>query len=456
MTPSARDLWFVPLGGTGEIGMNLNLYGHAGQWLMVDCGVTFARGDDPPPHVQMADPSFIAARRDQLVGLVVTHAHEDHVGAVALLWRQLRCPVWTTRFTAEVLKRKLAEHGLLDTVPIHIVEPGGCRTLGNFELEWIGLTHSVPEPQALLITTAAGNIFHTGDWKLDPEPVLGDDYAEARYRQLGADGVDVMVCDSTNATVQALPRSEGQLFAGLLECVQRAEGRVVVTCFGSNVARLHTIARVAQQTDRQMGVLGRSLENMVGAARQAGVWEAGALVGRGELGYLPRGHCLAVATGSQGESRTALGRLASDRHPEMTLEAGDTVIFSSRVIPGNEDEVGRLITQLQRKGVAVIQDRDAEIHASGHPTVSELTQMYQWVQPRLVIPVHGEPHHLDANAAIARETCGARTLVGRNGDVYLLAPQAGIRRAAVAVGRLGWDGRRLVGVTGAEAVAAGR
>ncbi len=444
MTPGPDELWFVPLGGTGEIGMNLNLYGHDGAWLMVDLGVTFARDDDPPPRVRMADPGFISERRGQLAGLVVTHAHEDHVGAVAYLWRELGCPVWTTRFTAAVLERKLAEHGLLGQVPIHLVSTGERRRIGPFEVEWVGLTHSIPEPHALMLRTPAGAVFHTADWKLDADPVLGDGFAAERYLALGEEGVDVMVCDSTNATVSDPPRTEGELYQGLLDVVGGVDGRVVVTCFGSNVARLHTIARVAEATGRQLGVLGRSLENIVAAAREARIWRAGSLVPGAEIGYLPRRHTLVVATGSQGEPRAALGRLASGRHPFVALEAGDAVVFSSRVIPGNEESVAALVERFEARGVQVVFDGPAHLHASGHPTPAELRQMYAWVRPRLVVPVHGQAEHLDANAAIAEAVCQARTLIGRNGDLFMFAPHPGIRRGAVPVGRLGWNGRRLL------------
>ncbi len=440
MTPGDADLWFLPLGGCGEIGMNMNLYGHAGEWLMIDCGVTFAREGEPGPHVQMADPAFIAARRDRLAGLVVTHAHEDHVGAVADLWPLLRCPVYTTRFTAAVLRRKLAEQGLEGTVPVVEVARGDRVGVGVFDLEWVGLTHSIPEPNAIVIRTAAGNVFHTADWKLDPAPVLGDPYDPAAYRALAAVGIDAMVCDSTNALVSGHSRSEAELEAGLEQCVRAAPGRVVVGCFGSNVARLQTLARIAERSGRRMGLIGRSLRNMVACARAAGIWsESRHLIDARILGYLPREEVLAVATGSQGEPRAALDRLAGDSHPDVSLEAGDTVIFSSRVIPGNERAVQALVRRLERLQVTIVADGDLPlpIHASGHPASEELEQMYGWVQPRIAIPVHGEAAHLAANADIARR-CGVRQrLVGSNGDLFLIAPVPGIRRGAVATGRIG-------------------
>ncbi|MCG7200642.1 ribonuclease J [Marinobacter pelagius] len=459
MTPDQDDLWFLPLGGTGEIGMNLNLYGHDGRWLMVDCGVTFPkpgrvaadgtvhhRGEPP---VQMADPAFIADRREQLVGLVITHAHEDHVGAVPYLWPMLQCPVYTSRFTAEILRRKLAEFDLLHRVPIIEVNTGEEKQIGPFRVQWLALTHSIPDPNALMIRTPRGNIFHSGDWKLDAHPLVGHGYSPRTFTDLAELGVDAMVCDSTNATVKGHSLSEATLHEGLLEAVRAAEGRVVVTCFGSNIARLHTLAGIARETGRYMGLLGRSLINMSGAAKAAGIWDrADELINPAHLGYLPREEVLAVATGSQGEPRTALRRLAMGSHPDFELEAGDTVIFSARAIPGNEDAIEALISRLRDLGVRVITAENAgvPIHASGHPAQEELETMYRWVKPALAIPVHGEMEHMETNADIAR-ACGVpRTLVGRDGDLFMIRPVPGIRRQVVETGRLGWEKRELVRV----------
>jgi ribonuclease J len=344
MTPGPDDLWFLPLGGCGEIGMNMNLYGHDGRWLMVDCGITFARPGERAPHIQMADPAFIAQRREALAALVVTHAHEDHVGAVGHLWRMLQCPVYTTRFTAQILNRKLAEAGLLEAVPVRIVDSGARRRFGGFEVEWVDLTHSTPESQALVIRTAAGTVFHTGDWKLDTDPVVGTAYSEGRYRALGRESVLAMVCDSTNALVEGRSETEGELYAGLRQLVEGASGRVVVGCFGSNVARLHTLARIARDTGRYAGLLGRSLRNYHQAAVAAGIWDRDFdFIDPADLGYLPRGEVLAIATGSQGEPRAALDRLAAGTQFDLELEPGDSVILSSRMIPGNEPAVMGLV-----------------------------------------------------------------------------------------------------------------
>lgn len=459
LLPTKEDLWFLPLGGTGEIGMNLNLYGHDGRWLMVDCGVTFPKpgrvGADgvihqrSEPDVQMPDPAFIADRRERLSGLVITHAHEDHVGAVPYLWPLLQCPVYASRFTAEILRRKLAEFGLLERVPIYEVTVGDIRTIGPFKVEWLALTHSIPNPSALMIRTAAGSIVHTGDWKLDDSPVVGHGYSAQTFIELGEEGVDALVCDSTNAHLPGHSTSEATLHRGLLDAVSGARGRVVVTAFGSNIARLHTLALIARETGRYMGLLGRSLVNMSAAARAAGLWNTDEhLIDPAHLGYLPREEVLAVATGSQGDARAALRRLVEGSHPDVELEAGDRVIFSARTIPGNEEAIEGLISRLEDRGVEVLTPDNAPypIHASGHPAQDEIKAMYRWVRPRVAIPVHGEAMHLEANAGIA-QACGVpKTLVGRDGDLYMIAPMPGIRREAVQTARLGWGRGGLIRV----------
>lgn len=459
MTPDEHDLWFLPLGGTGEIGMNLNLYGHDGRWLMVDCGVTFPKPGrlsadgtvhhTGEPPVQMADPAFIADRRDQLAGLVITHAHEDHIGAVPYLWPLLQCPVYASRFTAEILRRKLAEFDLLHRVPIHVINTGERRQIGPFDVQWLALTHSIPDPNALVIRTPVGRIFHSGDWKLDDQPLVGHGYSPDTFRALADEGMSAMVCDSTNATVSGHSVSEAALYRGLRNQVRDAPGRVVVTCFGSNIARLHTLARVARETGRYMGLLGRSLINMNQAARAAGLWHAeDQIISPAHLGYLPRHEVLAVATGSQGEPRTALRRLAAGSHPDFELEAGDRVIFSARAIPGNEEAIAALIGRLQALGVEVITAEQAAlpIHASGHPASEELEAMYGWVRPDIAIPVHGEAEHMRVHGEIARSAGASRSLLGRNGDLFMIRPVPGIRRQVVETGRLGWQRGELVRV----------
>jgi len=443
MTPAHDDLWFLPLGGCGEIGMNMNLYGHDGQWLMVDCGVTFRDADGGTCSgfdVQMPDPAFIVERRDALQGLLLTHAHEDHIGAVAHLWPRLHCPIWATPFTAEMLRRKLAEKGLEVRAPIHLVEPGQRQRHGVFDVEWVAVTHSIPDPCALVIRTPAGSVFHTADWKLDPRPVVGHHYDQARLQQLGQEGIETIVCDSTCADRPGHSLSEAALRPGLLSVIERAEGRVIAACFGSNIARLQTLASVAHECGRHIGLLGRSLINTASAARTVGLWtERETLVASEHLGYLPRDTLLLVATGSQAEPRTALNRLSHDSFRELSLDPGDTVVFSSRVIPGNESTVEAMSERLRRRGVHVVrpEDVDLPIHASGHPSQQELETMYGWIAPRRLVPVHGEPMHLQAQCDIAAGAGIEQQLLGRNGDLFVLSGPGEVRRAAVSTGRLG-------------------
>jgi len=443
MTPDARDFWFLPLGGCGEIGMNMNLYGHDEQWLMVDCGVTFRDADGSNRSgydIQMPDPDFIASQHERLQGLLLTHAHEDHIGAVAHLWRRLRCPIYATPFTAEMLRRKLAEHGLEGKVPVHLIEPLERHDIGVFDVEWIPNTHSIPSPCGVVIRTPVGSAFHTADWKLDNDPVVGHGYIENEYRRLGTSGIDAMICDSTCANQPGHSLSEGALYDGLHHHISNAKGRVVVACFGSNIARLHTLAKIGESTQRHLGLLGRSLINTASAARSCGLWpDVTTLVQSDHLGYLPRDTLLLVATGSQGEQRTALNRLSHDSFRDLSLDAGDTVIFSARAIPGNEDQINALIARLEARGIHIITPDTSElpIHASGHPGEEELQKLYSWVKPQLLIPVHGEPEHLNAQTALARSSGIHRQLNGRNGDLFTIAPSTSIRRGAVAVGRLG-------------------
>lgn len=436
MTPDERDLWFLPLGGSGEIGMNMNLYGHNGRWVMVDCGIGFDR-ESVTPKIIAADPQFIADRKEQLLGMVITHAHEDHIGAVPYLWEELRCPIYCTPFAAAVLERKLREVHGRKSFPLNVVLPGDVTTLGDFSIEWLPMTHSTPESQALILRTPLGTVLHTGDWKFDPDPLVGAGVPEHRLRALAEEGILAAVGDSTCATVSGWSVSEAALVEGLTHAIAAASGRVVVTCFGSNIARMQTIVRIALEHDRHVGLLGRSLHNNVRAARATGYWDAALpLIDELHLGYLPRQAALALATGSQGEVGAALSRFASGTHPAFDLEPGDTVIFSARTIPGNEEAIATLKDRLTARGVAIVSaDDGALVHASGHPSQDELKQLYAWVQPEIVIPVHGETQHLRAHAGVAK-ACGVpRVMNGENGDLYFLAPVPGMRRGAAATGR---------------------
>jgi ribonuclease J len=393
--PSGDELLFLALGGAGEIGMNLNLYGHAGKWLMVDLGIAF--GDDSMPGVEviMPDPAFIVERRDDLAGIVLTHAHEDHLGAVADLWPRLRAPVYATPFAASVLRRKLMEAGLMDAVPITEIPLRGKVQVGPFDLELITMTHSILEPNALAIRTRFGTVFHTGDWKIDPEPLLGDITDEATLRRIGEEGALAMVCDSTNVFIEGEAGSEATVRDNLEKLVKTRRCRVAVTCFASNLARVESIAKAAVAAGRHPVLSGRALQRMVEAAQECGyLLDFPKCIDERMAGFLPRDKVLFICTGSQGEPRASMAKLANNEHRDLVLEDGDTAVFSARIIPGNERSVGRLHNALMARGVEVITDREADIHVSGHPGRDELVRVYQWVRPRIAIPVHGEVRHL--------------------------------------------------------------
>jgi ribonuclease J len=445
----ADALLFVPLGGAGEIGMNLNLYGCRGRWLMVDLGITFGDESMPGVDVVMPDPAFIEARRDDLIGLVLTHAHEDHIGAVPYLWPRLKCPIYATPFTASVLRPKLAEAGLTDAAKITEVPMSGRIELDPFALELITLTHSIPEPNAVAIHTPFGTVLHTGDWKLDPDPLVGDTTDEAALRRLGEAGVLAMVCDSTNVLRDGESGSEAAVRDSLMELVGEAENRVAIACFSSNVARLETIAAAAAAHGRHAALIGRSLWRIYQAARENGyLADVPDFITEHDVGYLSKDKLLLACTGSQGEPRAALSRIANDAHPNVVLGDGDMVIFSSRIIPGNETPIFRLHNQLARRGVRVVTERDHLVHVSGHPARDELTRMYQWVRPRIAVPVHGEYRHLHAHAALARECQVHEAVVAENGAVVRLAPGPAKVVGQVTSGRLVLDGREIYPLKG--------
>jgi len=448
MDAYSGDLAFLPLGGTGEIGMNLNLYHCDGKWLAVDCGIGFGGNDNPEIEIMMPDPGFIAERRDQLLGLVITHAHEDHIGAVAHLWRQLRCPVYATPFATAVLKRKLIEAGLLAEVRVHTIPSGGRIELPPFSLELMPVAHSLPEAQALAIRTPYGTILHTGDWKLDPNPLIGPATDEAAFRRLGEEGVLAMVCDSTNAMVDGHSGSEAEVRQSLAKLIRPMHGRVAVTCFASNVARVESVVMAARDAGRHVALVGRSLRNLEAAARECGYLRGlPEFVPEDEAGSVPDDNLLILVTGSQGEPRSALSRIAADTHPNIALGEGDTVIFSSRMIPGNERPITLVQDSLVRRGVRVITDDDTMTHVSGHPARDELKQLYALVKPKYSVPVHGEWRHLSAHAALAQEA-GATPIMLEDGDVLSLSPGRPEVVDSAPVGRLALDGNRVVPLNG--------
>ncbi|MDO8840559.1 MAG: ribonuclease J [Parvibaculum sp.] len=448
-SPHTNDeLVFLPLGGSGEIGMNLNLYGYGPaddrHWIMVDLGVTF--GDERTPGIDliMPDPAFIEERRDRLLGIVLTHAHEDHIGAVAHLWPRLRCPVYATPFTATMVRGKLIEAGLESEVPMHIIPLGHRFDLGPFDIELVTLTHSILEPNALAIRTALGLVMHTGDWKIDPDPVLGGDIDIARLTEIGDEGVRAIVCDSTNVFSPGSSGSEADVATSLIELIRPLEGRVAVTTFASNVARLESIARAAAACDRHAVLVGRAMHRVVAAARDAGYLnDLPPFVSEQDAGYLPREKVLFICTGSQGEPRAALARIAEDGHPNITFNRGDSVIFSSRVIPGNEISIFDLQNTLALRGVRVITEKDHFVHVSGHPCRDELARMYQWIRPEISVPVHGEARHLAEHAALARELQVPQQVVIRNGLMVRLAPGPAEIVDEAPSGRIYLDGEVL-------------
>ncbi len=439
-----QKLVFVPLGGAGEIGLNVNLYGLDGKWLMVDFGISFADDSLPGVEIVLPDPEFIAARSEHLSGLVLTHAHEDHLGAVPYLWRRLNCPIWCTRFTAAVLRRKLEDAGLKG-VPIHVVEPGERFTVGPFDCQLVHVTHSIPEAHALVLRTPFGPILHTGDWKLDPAPLLGPLTAVGEFEALGEEGVLAMIADSTNILEPGTSGSEAEVQDSLMELVRGLPNRVVVTTFASHIARLQSAIRVAAAVGREVCPIGRSIHRMLEAARETGYMaDLPDLLDDRTARTLPRDKVLWLVTGCQAEPRAALTRIAAGQHPALRLEPGDAVIFSSKIIPGNERHLYNLHNSLVARGVEVITEQDHFIHVSGHPCREEVEQMYRWIRPRIAIPVHGEARHLHEHLALARRLAVPEPLEVRNGDLVRLAPAPAEIIDAVPTGRLVLENDALI------------
>ncbi|MDA9443450.1 beta-lactamase [Bradyrhizobium sp. CCBAU 51745] len=443
------ELVFAPLGGVGEIGMNLSIYGlgnrHQRSWLAVDLGVSF--GDEehlPGIDLIMPDISFLEKERKNLMGLVLTHAHEDHFGAIIDLWPKLKCPIYATQFSAALFEAKCAAERNAPVIPVTVVPSGGRIDVGPFNVEFIPVAHSIPEAHALAIHTEAGLVLHTGDWKIDPTPTLGRPTDEKRLRELGEEGVLALIGDSTNAVRDGRSPSEAEVARTIIDLVKSAKGRVAVTTFASNVARIKAVADAAKAADREVVVVGRAMERVVQVARETGYLDGVQNFRSPEIyGHLPQDKVLALCTGSQGEPRAALARIANDDHPEITLNRGDSVIFSSRTIPGNEKAVGSIINNLVLQGVEVLTDRDHLVHVSGHPRRDELRDMISWVKPQLLIPVHGEALHLNEHAKLARAAGVPRVLVIRNGDLVKLGPGDPGVVGEVPSGRLYKDGTIL-------------
>src|SRR3954464_7506054 len=446
----AQELLFAPLGGVGEIGMNLALYGlgegATRRWIAVDLGVSFAGEELPGIDLIMPDIAFLVAERRNLLGLVLTHAHEDHFGALLDLWPRLRCPVYATPFTASLLAAKReGEPGALD-VPVNVVPLGGRFNLGPFDIELVSVSHSIPESNALIIRTPLGNVLHTGDWKLDPTPIIGPPTDEAKLRALGDEGCLAMIGDSTNAVREGRSPSETDVAKTLRELIANARGRIAVTTFASNVARMRAVAEAAAAAGREVVVVGRAMDRVSQVARECGYLEGINEFRSVEVyGHLPHDKVVALCTGSQGEPRAALARIAEGNHPEVTFGRGDRIIFSSRAIPGNEKGVSRIINGLVDQGIEVITDRTHLVHVSGHPRRAELLDMIGWVRPRILIPVHGEALHMTEHAALARGAGVPQVLQCRNGNLVRLAPGGAAIIGEVPAGRLYKDGSLLIG-----------
>lgn len=442
-----NDLLFIPLGGSNEIGMNFNLYHYKGKWLIIDCGSGFA--DDYLPGVDMmiADSSFIEKHKKDIVGMIITHAHEDHLGGVQYLWNSLKCPIYTTTFTANFLKIRLSEYDFAKNIKIHEVTPGGKIDLAPFSLEMVPLTHSAPEMQAIMIRTEAGNILHTGDWKFDNDPVLGKKADEELLKSYGDEGVLALVCDSTNVFNKGSSGSEGDVRKSLIDIIAGCPQMVVVSTFASNLARLDTIIHAAQLAGRKVALTGRSLHRIKLAAEESGYFkDIAPLISERDVSRFRREELLIIATGCQGEPLAATAKLASNSHQSIKLAPKDTMIFSSKIIPGNEKKIFRLFNIFVKSGVEVITERDHFVHVSGHPSVDELQKMYSLIRPNICIPVHGEPVHIHEHVKLAKKNGIKQAVEVENGSVVLLEPNNAKVIAKVESGYLAVDGNYLLPV----------
>ncbi|QNM82954.1 ribonuclease J [Sphingomonas sabuli] len=446
------ELLFCALGGSGEIGMNVNLYGCQGKWLMADLGLTFADPYYPGIDLILPELEFIEEQRDRLAGIVLTHGHEDHIGALPYLAEELKVPLYATPFTAGLIASKLEEEGLTGIVPLNIVERNGTVDIGPFKVRFVALAHSIPEGNGLLIETAHGRVFHTGDWKIDDTPVLGNPSSAQTLTAIGDEGVLALVCDSTNVFQDQASGSEASVYDGLRDQAAKAPGRVLVTTFASNATRLKTLGDVAVATGRRLCVAGRSLDRILGVAQATGyLLDFPPVLSFEEAMRLDRRDVMIIATGGQGEPRAALGRIASGNH-ELKLVEGDTVIFSSKIIPGNEIAIGRVMNALSDLGVEIVTEKQAHVHVSGHPGRPELAAMYDWIRPQILVPVHGEPRHLAEQARFGLANGIPQAIEQRDGDIVRLAPDGPEKVGEARVGRLVLDGDVILPADGATIV----
>ncbi len=449
-----KELIFLPLGGSGEIGMNVNLYGCDGKWIMVDLGMTFADPNYPGVELILPDLSFIEERLDDLVGIVLTHGHEDHIGAIPYLISEINVPMYATPFTAGLIRKKLIEEGIEGDVELNTVDLDGSVELGPFKCRYVPLAHSIPEGNALMIETPYGKVFHTGDWKLDETPVMSAPSTAEELTAIGDEGVLALVGDSTNVFNAEASGSETGVREGLDKVIAGCKGRVLVTTFASNAARLHTLGEVAKDTGRELVVVGRSLQRIMEVSQSVGyLTDLPPIVPMEDAMDLPRNKVLIVSTGAQGEPRAALSRIAEGENRHIKLEAGDTVIYSSKQIPGNEISIGRVQNALAALGVEIITDKEAHVHVSGHPGIPELEAMYGWIRPQISIPVHGERRHMEAHARLAKRVGVPQAVVPMNGTAIRLAPGKPKIISHEAVGRLVLDGDVILPADGGTMVA---
>ena len=447
MSISSSDLVFVPLGGSGEIGMNANLYHHHDRWLMVDLGISFADESMPGVDVVLPDLSFIEARKDKLEGLILTHAHEDHYGAIPYLWERLQVPVYGTAFTLALLRRKLAESRVDFDIEMHEIDYNQPYEFGPFSVELLALNHSIPDPAALILRTSEGTILHTGDWKFDDAPQIGQNTDAKKLASIGDEGVLALIGDSTNAMVEGRTPSEKTAFDGLTDQIAKAQGRVAITCFASNVARVDSIIRAAHANDRSVAIVGRALQRTIDAARECGyLRDAPDFVKESDVSLIPRENIVIICTGSQGESRAAMARIAAASHEMIDLDAGDTVIYSSRQIPGNEPAISKIQDMLLRRGILVVTDDDAPVHVSGHPARDEMAEMYGLVRPKIAIPVHGTARHLLAHAELARSCQVGQTVIPNNGIIIKFHQGKAEEMGYVQTGALTHEGGEIVDI----------
>ena len=421
------ELLFCPLGGSGEIGMNMNLYAYGNtdnqKWIMVDVGVTFA--DDSLPGVDLiyADPGFIVSRKENFLGIVLTHAHEDHIGAITYVWPELKCKIYATPFTASLVIEKFKEKKIDITTHLEIVKLNSKINLGPFKIEFITLTHSILEPNGLRIQTPVGNILHTGDWKCDPDPLIGENINSKRLKEIGKEGVIAMICDSTNVFSAGRAGSESDVRKNMLKVIERLNKRVIITSFASNVARMESAFYCAEKVGRQIALVGRSMHRIYKAAKQCGYLNSVIVpLDARDAKNISRDKIIYLCTGSQGEPMGAMNRIANNSHPDVFIEKGDAVVFSSKIIPGNEKKLYKLHNQLVKEGIEVISEESEYIHVSGHPNREDLRDMYNWIKPKSVIPVHGEHRHMLEHINFAKEMQVPYPIKVENGDVVRLYP----------------------------------